>query len=166
MRLNLREIQDKPGSQLAFSCELDTERLEFPAVEKYLVPPHAEGVVKNAAGALSLSGKITAELVCICDRCAMQFELRREVPLEVKLTEDPQDPEDPELFPIEDSELDLDELLETCFILDMDSKFLCRPDCAGLCPGCGANLNDGECTCRQTYDPRLAVLEQLLDNES
>jgi len=164
MRLDLRELLEKNGGELSFSCELDTARLDFPGVVEYLSPPHAEGVVRNTAGALSLRGRLEAELLCVCDRCATQFRLRRESAVDVKLTEDPQDPEDPELFPIENGELALDDLLETCFILDMDSRFLCRPDCAGLCPGCGANLNDGPCSCRQSRDPRLAVLEQLLED--
>ena len=51
----------------------------------------------------------------------------------------------------------------TCFILDMESKFLCREDCKGLCPVCGRNLNLGSCDCGKKIDPRFAVLEQLLD---
>ena len=33
----------------------------------------------------------------------------------------------------------------------------------GVCPECGKNLNEGPCSCRKKPDPRLAVLEQLLD---
>ena len=57
----------------------------------------------------------------------------------------------------------MDDLLETVYILDMDTKYLCRPDCKGVCPECGQNLNEGPCSCRKKPDPRLAVLEQLLD---
>lgn len=40
---------------------------------------------------------------------------------------------------------------------------LCRPDCGGLCPQCGANLNQESCTCQEeTIDPRFAVLKELL----
>ena len=59
--------------------------------------------------------------------------------------------------------LNLDDLLETEFILDMPTKFLCREDCKGVCPKCGKNLNDGECDCRPDVDPRFAALAQLLD---
>ncbi|NLH02379.1 MAG: DUF177 domain-containing protein, partial [Clostridiales bacterium] len=61
--------------------------------------------------------------------------------------------------------LDLSDLLETCFILSMESKFLCRENCEGLCPSCGKNLNDGPCGCKKEIDPRLAVLGQLLDKK-
>ena len=46
----------------------------------------------------------------------------------------------------------------------MDSRFLCREDCKGLCPKCGKDLNDGPCKCGEDQDPRLAVLAQLLEN--
>ncbi|MFR3289705.1 MAG: YceD family protein [Lachnospiraceae bacterium] len=36
-------------------------------------------------------------------------------------------------------------------------------DCRGVCPECGKDLNEGPCSCRKKADPRLAVLEQLLD---
>jgi uncharacterized protein len=75
------------------------------------------------------------------------------------------DPENPDYFLLEDDKLDIDELLETNFILDMDSRYLCKEDCKGLCSRCGADLNEGSCSCTREKDPRLAVLEQLLDDK-
>ena len=69
----------------------------------------------------------------------------------------------PELFVLEGTEIDVQEVLSTCFILDMETKFLCREDCKGLCARCGRNLNLGPCGCGKEIDPRFAVLEQLLD---
>ena len=46
----------------------------------------------------------------------------------------------------------------------MDTKNLCSPDCKGLCPGCGANLNHEACRCKKAVDPRLAKLAQLLED--
>jgi len=41
---------------------------------------------------------------------------------------------------------------------------LCRPDCAGLCPGCGRRMDVGSCACEVVEaDPRLAILARLLD---
>ena len=60
---------------------------------------------------------------------------------------------------------ELEDLLETVFILNMDTRFLRRADCKGLCSRCGKNLNEGPCDCRPDTDPRLAVLEQLLDDK-
>ena len=165
MFLDLREIIERPGASVPFVCELSTERLDFPAVAAYLSPPGATGTVANSAGVLTLSGVLQAELLCRCDRCAALFEQHRELALSVPLAAELQDEDNPDIFLLQGDSLDLQELLETCFILDMDAKFLCREDCAGLCAECGANLNDSPCGCHQSSDPRLAVLQQLLDDK-
>lgn len=163
MRLNLREIVEVPGSKLPFSCTLSTDGLDFPAVLEYDGDLTAEGAVVNTAGILTAEGTVKARMHCVCDRCGAEFDREKVVPVHVGIAVDESEEED--LFPMEDDEIDLDELLYTCFVLDMDSKFLCKPDCAGLCDGCGANLNFEKCTCKKQVDPRWAVLEQLLDNK-
>ncbi len=163
MKLDLREIIEIPGASLPFRCTLDTERLLFPSVVRYKAPPEAEGLVQNTAGLLTLTGTLCADMVCVCDRCAREYACQKALPLSVTLAADVQDDPEEDVFPIEGNFLDLDDLLETCFILDMEAKHLCREDCKGLCDRCGANLNDGPCACKATKDPRLAVLEQLLD---
>ena len=162
MRLNLRDIIEVPGGSVPFACELSTEGLDFPAIRAYPTKPHAEGRVYNEAGILRLKGLLTAELIYICDRCGEEFESVKETVLDAVLVEE-NTGDDPELFVLQDDGIDLDEVLSTLFILDMETKFLCKYDCKGLCPTCGKNLNLGPCSCRKTLDPRFAVLEQLLD---
>ena len=60
---------------------------------------------------------------------------------------------------------DVDEIIVNAFVLGTEERFLCREDCKGLCPKCGADLNDGPCNCKAEIDPRLAVLGQLLEND-
>lgn len=48
--------------------------------------------------------------------------------------------------------IDMDEAIREYAILDVPMKPLCREDCAGLCPGCGQNLNTGKCVCREDLD--------------
>ncbi|MCR5576494.1 MAG: DUF177 domain-containing protein [Oscillospiraceae bacterium] len=162
MRLNLRDIIEVPGGSVPFACELETEGLDFPSIREYLTKPHAEGRVFNEAGILRLEGLLTAELLCVCDRCGEEFESLKETGLDAVLVEE-NTGDDPELFVLQNDGIDLDEVLSTLFVLDMETKFLCSEDCKGLCPTCGKNLNLGPCGCRKTLDPRFAVLEQLLD---
>jgi uncharacterized protein len=62
----------------------------------------------------------------------------------------------------EREEVDLAPLVRETMILALPTKPLCREDCRGLCPRCGANRNGGECGCRQEWsDPRLEVLRDL-----
>ncbi len=162
MRLDLREIIEVPGGSVSFETEIPTERLDFASVKAYQAPPHAEGRVYNEAGVLHLEGTLKADMVCICDRCGAEFESEKELPLAATIVEEESE-EYPELYVLDGNEIDLDEILETSLILDMETKFLCREDCKGLCDTCGANLNLGPCGCRKPRDPRFAVLEQLLD---
>lgn len=165
MRLNLCEIIDMPGSSLPFSCELDAERIASPAILSFVTAPSARGHITNSAGALTLTGSIDCSMQCICDRCGREFILDVSLPLEVKLAAELVDEENPEIFSLDGNWLDLSDVLETCFILDIESKFLCSEDCAGLCDRCGKNLNDGPCGCVKEIDPRMAVLQQLLDKK-
>ncbi len=166
MRLNLCEIIEMPGSCLPFSCELDEERLGCPSIKRFVSAPSAQGQIRNSAGVLTLTGTIKAEMVCICDRCSAEFQCEKVLPVEAALAADLSDEDNPEVFALEGNWLDLSDLLETCFILSTETKFLCREDCAGLCPICGKSLDLGPCGCKKEIDPRLAVLGQLLDKNN
>jgi uncharacterized protein len=64
----------------------------------------------------------------------------------------------------DDGVLDLAPLVRAETIISTSQRMLCRPDCKGLCPGCGAQLNHTVCTCDlDSIDPRMAALKQLLD---
>lgn len=165
MWLDLSNIIEIPGAEKEFECLLNVEALEFPSVESFSSTPFAKGKVVNTAGILSLVGEIHADMVCICDRCGQSFESTKIQELDVALAADPEDAENPDIFVVEGNGIDLNEVLETSFILDMETKFLCTEDCKGLCGTCGKNLNEGPCDCRKPVDPRLAVLGQLLDIE-
>ncbi|MDX1992592.1 MAG: DUF177 domain-containing protein [bacterium] len=66
----------------------------------------------------------------------------------------------------DDGILDLAPLLRDEALLAIDNRVLCRPDCKGLCPECGSNLNIVPCQCElESVDPRLAALKNLLDTQ-
>ncbi len=62
--------------------------------------------------------------------------------------------------------VDLDDLVREQILLALPTRQLCRDDCKGLCPTCGANLNQTTCDCSaEEIDPRFAALAQLLAEE-
>ncbi|MBK8020176.1 MAG: DUF177 domain-containing protein [Chloroflexi bacterium] len=64
----------------------------------------------------------------------------------------------------EDAVLDLGPLIRSEAIIADARGVLCREDCKGLCPNCGANWNHETCTCGEVQvDPRFAKLKQLLE---
>jgi uncharacterized protein len=61
------------------------------------------------------------------------------------------------------STIDLTDELRQCLLLELPLKPLCRPDCAGLCPQCGQNLNEGLCECKPDEgDDAWAALRKLI----
>ena len=165
MLLGLRDIIHTPGASIAFSECVDLSDLQFGTCFPVSEPVVAVGTVRNTADVLMMKGTITTCLHGVCDRCASDFTRDMEIPINVVLVEEfsNEDSEDEWVFPLEADSADLEEIVRTVFVLNMDSKLLCKPDCKGLCCRCGKSLNDGPCGCQKELDPRFAALRQLLD---
>lgn len=74
--------------------------------------------------------------------------------------------DEPELLIDEHHILDLTEVLRQYAVAETVKPVVCREDCLGLCPVCGANRNIEPCNCHlERIDPRLAALAQLLESE-
>jgi uncharacterized protein len=73
-------------------------------------------------------------------------------------------PEEASVFTIDKHHiLDLTEATRQYTLLAIPIKPLCSDNCAGLCPSCGGNLNEGQCNCStEDIDPRLSELKKLL----
>jgi uncharacterized protein len=72
------------------------------------------------------------------------------------------DDEDEDTYPLTGEQLDLAPLVRDALLLSLPLAPLCRPDCAGLCPVCGAELAEGPCGCDTTpTDPRWSALDDL-----
>ena len=165
MLLGLSQIIDRPGESVPFSVSLDLSDLRYGTSYPVSEPVDAEGVIRNTAGVLMMTGLIRTCLHGTCDRCASDFTQDVEIPIDVVLVTElsNEENEDEWVFPLEGDSADLEDIVRTVFVLNMDSKLLCKPDCKGLCCRCGTNLNDGPCSCQKELDPRFAALKQLLD---
>lgn len=165
MQLDVREIIDNPGKRLSFDYTLNIGDMVFDSVLEFTSPLSVSGEVVNEAGMLVLTGALTVDMRCQCARCLAEFPKHVELPVRATLVEEIQDEDNTELFLMDGTMADLDEIFLTAFVLNMDQRFLCKEDCKGLCPTCGKDLNEGPCNCGAVNDPRLAVLGQLLEKE-
>ena len=165
MLLDLSKIIACPGASVSFSTSLDLSDLRYGNCYPVNEPVQAEGSVRNTAGVLVMTGKIYTTIHGVCDRCASDFTSDLEFPLDVVLVTElsNEENEDEWVFPLEGDSADLDDIVRTVFVLNMDSKLLCKPDCKGICCRCGKNLNTEACSCQKELDPRFAALRQLLD---
>ncbi len=166
MKLDLKRVAQQPGAVLPFAAELDLSGVELNGGRPFCAPVQVRGAVRNRAGAMELSAQLSTVLSLACDRCAKPFEREKTVEYETLLALELANGESDDIVVLNpDGELELDELMREVFLLEMDTKNLCSPDCRGLCPGCGVDLNVEPCRCKREIDPRLAKLAQLLEPE-
>ena len=165
MLLSLNKIIETPGATVPFSTSVDLSDLCYGVSYPVTEPVRAEGQVRNTAGVLVMTGSIETTIHGTCDRCASDFDREIHFPIDVVLVTElsNEENEDEWVFPLEGDSADLDDIVRTVFVLNLDSKLLCKEDCKGLCHRCGKNLNDGPCSCQKELDPRFAALKQLLE---
>ncbi len=113
---------------------------------------------------------LLTEIELTCGRCLKTFSQ----PVKIKFSEEfypaldvvsgtplPQ-PEESGAFTIDEQHtLDLTEAIRQYFLLAVPMRAVCKEDCAGLCPTCGKNLNQGKCDCGKEIDPRWSKLADL-----
>ncbi len=153
------------GSEsLPFEYQLDLSDLDFSGCSSLQKPVKIKGSAQNRAGVVFI--ELVAEYVISapCDRCAADIERKESLPLTYVVVQQIEG-EDTEDFVIaEDFKVDLDPLVREDIIIRYPSKLLCNPDCKGLCPTCGKNLNGGDCGCsKEQTDPRLDALKAFFD---
>ena len=167
MTIDLRKYfrgEDLPGSGV-LECQLDLSGMELGGVKPFCAPVKIQGELKGSADSVEFRGTAFYSLTMPCDRCFEVATQNREMEffhVLVRALSDEED-DDGEFVVVPDDQLDADQLLTEDILLDVPSKFLCSPECKGLCPVCGKNLNQGDCGCvQEQVDPRLAVLKDLL----
>jgi uncharacterized protein len=110
------------------------------------------------------TGRLQARLREECRRCLRPIDDVLEVEVDERYAAEPDPASD--AFPIENGQIDLAEMVREEVLLAIPDAPLCRSDCPGLCPRCGADLAEGPCGCDLTVrDERWAILDQLRVDE-
>ena len=170
MRLNvLRELRQPIGSVDEYEINEPSLNLDGVVLESLA----ATVTLLRTDRGLLVSVSATARLPEQCVRCltptASEVLIRFEeeyVPLFDAATGAPvRLAKDMDVFRVgPDFDLDLREALRQYILIDEPAKPLCRPECAGLCPGCGVDLNNTACRCPATADQRWSVLAGLMND--
>lgn len=165
MLLELQQIFQNEGMCSSFVHQLDFSSVDLNGIKPFTSEIEISGQVCNRAGVVSLRYDTAFDFSVPCDRCGKMLSDRFKYTFEHVLVSSLAGDEDNDLLLVDEFKLDLDELVYSDILLELPSKYLCSPDCKGLCGKCGKNLNEGDCGCaEQEVDPRLAILKELLDN--
>lgn len=94
-------------------------------------------------------GRLEAQVRSTCRRCLTEFVRPVVQSVEVMFSSDPDLQDDPSVYPLVEplARVDVRPAVREEFALAVETFPLCREDCRGLCPKCGADLNRGACQC-------------------
>lgn len=141
-----------PAETAHYEGELKLDRIEK-GTDEYIFdkPVKWEADISNTGGALFVSGIAIADARTTCARCLGVADIHLEGEIEEYFLINPEnqlseDDEDIEYAALpDDKRIDMIPLVQTALILELPLVPICKPDCQGLCPICGADLNTGEC---------------------
>ena len=160
--VNALEMLRRPGTQKVVSMSVAPVLLDID--DARLLPGHeieVDLLCESLSDGVVVDGAVRADFRGDCRRCLAPLTGTVAVDVhelyQVNLT-------DPDAFPIENDQIDLGAMVRESVLLDLPDAPVCRPDCAGLCPVCGADRNTLRCGCSVSApDPRWAGLDAIRD---
>jgi uncharacterized protein len=164
--LDLRRVKLRSGEQFRDEQEVTLEPLVFGG-QRYIAVPEevaAELVISRASTGTVFELHFRARLHGPCQRCLADAVIDRSVAAREYQATNPGGDEELKTPYVADQQLDLSAWARDALALDLPDQILCRPDCAGLCPVCGKDLNvDPHEHEVEAGDPRWSALAELRD---
>ncbi len=159
LRVNAAELLREPGLRRTVSASMtpsDVDALDDAIAGDLTVNIELVSTIDD----IGLTGTIEVPWTGTCRRCLRPLDETLVVDVDERYAEQPAEHDD--AFPIEHGQIDLAPMVREHVLLAVDDPRLCRPDCPGLCPVCGADLTAGPCQCDSAVvDERWAALDQL-----
>ena len=163
--INVAELLRRAGSIREIDCQVDAEDFNFD--DGRIVNGSKVDValtLEALTDGIVVHGTLQAHWNFECRRCLRALTGHAEVEVhelyQAIIT-------DPDAYPITGEQLELLEMARENILLAVPLAPLCRPDCPGLCPQCGADLQTDPCACSPARrDDRWAVLDTLRDDQS
>lgn len=168
MTLDVGKALKNPGQVYAFQATL-----ELPPMEVLSDPVHFQDIrvtgefFCTGEDRVSLRAEADATARSRCSRCLEPVAVAVKASIDALYAKQP-DPEDPDLYGFEGHTLELEDSVRDALLLELPMQFFCKPDCKGLCPVCGVNLNRQTCTCQEgnvITGPFSALKDYVLKDE-
>ncbi len=155
MKLNLDTL---PGGRSNLTVD-EACRLELEDGDAGEVRLEGELRVDGTASRVSIQGELAVTGSAECDRCLLGFELAYGADVDVVIVRDgrQEDGDEGTAWTVHQSRgvVDLTPALTEAALLTLPQKMICREDCLGICPSCGADRNARDCDCdHEISDPR------------
>ncbi|MDO4561227.1 MAG: DUF177 domain-containing protein [bacterium] len=161
----------------SFSVHVDRPVSYWDQIYTLLSDPQVRVEAYRSEGRVIVVVALRTEVCVPCARCLEPartgvegemryiFSLRRDEQQRQEAEEGPDGEEEIIILDSWEDEIDLGQLIWEVLITSLPGAVLCSDDCRGLCPQCGANLNEGACGCKkESRDPRFDVLKNFMED--
>ncbi|MCH5184765.1 MAG: DUF177 domain-containing protein [Oscillospiraceae bacterium] len=165
MVVDVSSILKESGGRIEISGEIPAPGEEFSGV-RFTEPIRISGSITNNGKTLKLSAHADCRASTECARCLKEIEIVFDFDFSEFLAQGEEQIDD-EVYMFEHDSVDLTGIVIDNLSMNISGKYLCGEDCKGLCPKCGADLNETECGCdTETIDPRWAALADIMKGSS
>lgn len=167
LTVNVSSILAEPGLRMPVSISEKIPTVRYGGEEiPFIGNVDFSGVLVSPDGkSVIAGGEVSALLDMKCVRCLKPLRIPFSVQTEEVYTRE-ETAQYPDALRFDGDQVDLTELIESAIILSAPVYSVCKEDCKGLCPKCGADLNEGDCSCEKepikSGNP-FASLKNLLD---
>ncbi|WP_196604914.1 YceD family protein [Pectinatus haikarae] len=163
MKIKLSDVNNASGGRYEFVFDIPAGEFDFPADDYHIDGTiKVRGTAENTGVGYHFEGRIDCHRCFVCDHCLEEVAEDQVHAFDEIYKEDVSALQDANLF--SGDSIDIADLVRDVVIAGQPISNVCKPDCKGLCPQCGVNLNKSECSCDRTVvDVRLAVLKKLLE---
>ena len=169
MILDFSKIKFIPGGRLDFQFQELLDPADYDLGDYTLPQPtFCQGQAVHQGDSFPVEGTYHSVAGLVCSRCGKPFTQPVSGTFSAVFAGSGQTDWDGErdLYELEGDLADLGPVLVDEIFFSLPMQPLCRADCQGLCPICGADLNEGRCSCRETeIDPRWDKLKDLWNQE-
>lgn len=182
MILDLSALYSNWNAEEETEVHIDMESIKskmgsFPIIKK---EPFTLHLTNRENKRLLIQGESDVIVSVPCDRCLTEVPVKlhlvidKNLPMEApegnsaeeKMSAASEEDDDnlEQLEYMNGCQLDADRLVYGEILYEWPAKVLCKEDCRGICPKCGANLNEKDCGCDQTVpDPRMAAFQDVFN---
>lgn len=164
MKVNVAQVRRNEGGTAYFDLTEDFSSFDSELEEvSFAAPVHVKLQVNNTGKSLLVEGRVLAEMKAQCGRCLEDFIYPIDQAFEDEwvFTPDATEEQLETALLFDRDEIELNERILEQIVLALPMRFICSPECKGLCPVCGVNHNVKSCDCvQENIDPRFAALAQ------
>lgn len=157
MVFEIGDVLKEAGDRAEIDLSGMPEDAQYPLNCQFHGPVRLKGICANMGDGIELKGTVEACLDVLCSRCLR--EMTFPVLAEVEAIFQKEESEDSYLY--EGDELRLDKMILDAISFELPAQYLCKEDCKGLCPKCGADLNTTTCGCKAEEGVRENPFEKL-----